>query len=183
MESRATSATTAPSPPWRNPSSKAGEDGFLVARLDVDHAVGREARLAPGPARTRSWRVDTPQYLSARPRGDARRRRAPAAAPSIAPLPPPATSCRAPSGSPPPGRCRSISRRPKGKRRSAGAQPRTLKAPDALSKLRDTAGRVLGVLMPLGNALGQWYVLHLFSNGPKSEYWPLLRVMLVVARR
>src|ERR1700722_7499638 len=30
-----------------------------------------------------------------------------AAAPSIAPLPPPATSCKEPSASPPPGRCRS----------------------------------------------------------------------------
>src|SRR5690606_28851523 len=37
-----------------------------------------------------------------------------AAAPSIAPLPPPATSCRAPSASPPPGRRESTSATPKG---------------------------------------------------------------------
>ena len=37
-----------------------------------------------------------------------------AAAPSIAPLPPPATSCRAPSASPPPGRRESTSAIPKG---------------------------------------------------------------------
>ena len=49
---------------------KAGENGFLVACLDVDHAVGRQAGLRQG------WCEEvlaghTPQHLSACPRGDA----------------------------------------------------------------------------------------------------------------
>ena len=49
---------------------KAGEDGFLVTRLDVDHAVGRQAGLREG-RRKEVLAGDAPQYLSACPRGDA----------------------------------------------------------------------------------------------------------------
>ncbi len=46
-----------------------------------------------------------------------------AAAPSTAPLPPPATSCNAPIARPPPGRCWSIAASPNGKTAATGLAP------------------------------------------------------------
>ena len=51
---------------------KAGENGFLVTRFDVDHAVWRQARLRQC-RREEVLAGDTPQHLSARPRSDAAR--------------------------------------------------------------------------------------------------------------
>jgi hypothetical protein len=64
MENCATSAITAPSP------FKAGEDGFLVTRLDADHAAGRQTGLRQG-RREEVLAGHAPQDLSACPRGDA----------------------------------------------------------------------------------------------------------------
>ena len=49
---------------------KAGENGFLVTRLDVNHAVWRQARLREC-RREQVLAGHAPQHLSARPPGDA----------------------------------------------------------------------------------------------------------------
>lgn len=45
MGRRASSATTAPSPPWRSPFLEAGEHRGLVAGLDMDDTAGQQPRL------------------------------------------------------------------------------------------------------------------------------------------
>jgi hypothetical protein len=45
MGKRATSATTAPRPPCRRPSFKAGMDGLLVTAFEINDAVGVQPGL------------------------------------------------------------------------------------------------------------------------------------------
>ena len=72
MESRATSATTAPSPPLATQSFlEAGQDRLLIGRLDIDHPVGRQPGLSEG-RREEVLAGDAPQHLAPRPRGNSR---------------------------------------------------------------------------------------------------------------
>lgn len=106
---RASSPTTAPSPPWRRPSS-AGEKRLFVAGLHIDDAAWRQ----PHPGQRRCEEIGprhAPEHLALRGAAIPAEKSA-AAAPSIAPLPPPATSCNEPSASPSPGKRRSISATP-----------------------------------------------------------------------
>ena len=70
MERRATSATTAPSPPCRKPFLETGEHGLLIAGLDIDDAVGQETGLGEG-GREEILPRDAPQHLAPCARGDA----------------------------------------------------------------------------------------------------------------
>jgi len=73
-----------------------------------------------------------------------------AAAPSIAPWPPPATSCSAPSAKPPSGRRPSIDAKGQNQSPACG---RALEALDARAKLLDT-GTGDGRIHVRGNTLG-----------------------------
>jgi hypothetical protein len=96
------------------------EDSLVVTRFKIDHAVGIEPHL-----RRRGEQIgprDAPQHLALEPGHDAGRNSA-AAAPSIAPLPPPATSCNAASAKPPPGSRASTVAMPKGSTDDARRRP------------------------------------------------------------
>jgi len=95
-------------------------------------------RHEPGLCEGRGEQIllcDTPEHLATQPRRDSRRkeRRGRAVDRAMAAA---ATSCRAPSVSPPPGRCWSIALMPKGST-NRRRQP-SLEAPDARAKLLDT---------------------------------------------
>jgi hypothetical protein len=91
---------------------------FAFGRGADDHQQALRGFLEPGLQMDAV--NDAPQHPAAGPSGNS----------------PPATSCSAPSASPPPGRCRSISLIPKGSTvRQRAAAP--LKALDALSKVLD----------------------------------------------
>ncbi|AYF04110.1 hypothetical protein PY32053_04615 (plasmid) [Paracoccus yeei] len=80
-----------------------GQHRHIVAHLNIDHPV----RWRPGLLQPRREQIrlgHAPQHLAGQPRRDGK---AAAAAPSTAPLPPPATSCRQPSSIPPCGSRRS----------------------------------------------------------------------------
>lgn len=100
-------------PAMAQPFLKTRQNRLLVSRLDINHPIGSQPSLGNG------WGeevlpCDAPENLAAGPGGNSRAANSAAAAPSIAPFPPPATSCSAPSAKPPSGRCRSIALMPKG---------------------------------------------------------------------
>src|SRR5262249_10357503 len=86
---------------------------------------------------------------------------------SIAPLPPPATSCSAPSANPPSGRRSSMALMPNGK------TARRCLAPPSRHRMRSrsdsTTAMGTGVFMPCYNLLWYLYVPYLFSSGPRSQ--------------
>src|SRR5450631_476049 len=88
-----------------------------------------------------------------------------AAAPSIAPWPPPATSCSAPSANPPPGRCRSIALMPKG-----STNRWRLDAPSS-RQMRARSSSIAGWEMGVFMALAAWRqsVPYLFLSSPESQ--------------
>lgn len=110
--SRAISATTAPSPPCRNPSSmQARTDLSSPASTWITRSGGRPACSRPG-ANKSCW--VTHQSTFPRVRAAIPATKQAAAAPSTAPFPPPATSCRQPRANPPPGSFWSSDGTPKG---------------------------------------------------------------------
>ncbi len=102
---RAMSATTAPSPPCRKPSSiQARTDLSSPASTWMTRSGGRPDCSSPGANRS-CWATHHSTLPWVRAAIPATKQAA--AAPSTAPLPPPATSCRQPSADPPPGSLRS----------------------------------------------------------------------------
>lgn len=89
-----------------------GEDCLVIAGLDIDDAIRFQARLHQRWGE-QVWPGDAPKDLP-RVRATTRPANSAAAAPSMAPLPPPAISCSAPSASLPPGSRESSSAIPKG---------------------------------------------------------------------
>lgn len=109
---RAISATTAPRPPCRNPSSmQARTDLSSPASTWMTRSGDRPACSSPGANKSccATHHRTLPGVRAAIPAT-----KQAAAAPSTAPFPPPATSCRHPSASPPPGNLRSSVGTPKG---------------------------------------------------------------------
>jgi hypothetical protein len=93
-----------------------------------------------------------------------------AAAPWIVPLPPPATSCSAPSANPPPGRCRSIALMPKGStnaRRLAAPSSRRMRA-----RSSSISGRGRGVFMALATGSEEFMFL-ICSHSAQRVNWSL----------
>lgn len=110
---RATSATTAPRPPCRKPSSiQARTDLSSPASTWITRSGSNPACSSPGANRSccATHHRTLPDVRAAIPAT-----KQAAAAPSTVPLPPPATSCRQPSASPPPGSLRSSAEMPKGR--------------------------------------------------------------------
>src|ERR1700730_18385287 len=105
--------------------------------------------MSPACARAGANKSCRVRHQSTRPRSRAAipaAKRA-AAAPSIAPWPPPTTSCSAPSANPPPGRCQSIALRPKGSTNRRGpAAPSRRRIRSRISSIPE---RVMGALMSL----------------------------------
>ena len=117
----ATSAMTAPKPPCRSPSSKQASSAFSSPASTWISLSGASPACASAGAK-RSERV-THQRTLPRVRAAMPAVNRPAAAPSTAPFPPPATSCKHPTASPPPGRRLSISARPNGRTARARRRP------------------------------------------------------------
>ena len=121
MESFATSAMTAPRPPWRSPSSKQASNCLSSpASTQISRSGESPACISAGAKRSRRVRHQStgPAVRAAIPAA-----KSAAIAPSTAPLPPPVTSCRLPRASPPSGRTRSISATPKGRTPRAAPCP------------------------------------------------------------
>ena len=119
--SRAMSATTAPRPPCRNPSSmQARTDLSSPASTWITRSGARPACSSPGANKSccATHHRTLPDVRAAIPAT-----KQAAAAPSTAPFPPPATSCRHPSASPPPGSLRSSGGTPKGRSPACAHHP------------------------------------------------------------
>jgi hypothetical protein len=141
------------------------EERLLIARLDIDHAVGHEPGLREG----RGEQIlpnETPEHPATQPRGDSRRKerrgravdRAIAAARHLMQR----AERQSASRQMPADRLET-----EGQHQSAAAHC-ALEAPDALAKLLGT-GTGNGRAHVLGNGLGGWYVPYLFSLGEESQ--------------
>ena len=152
----------------------AGENGFLVTRLDVDHAVWRQARLRQC-RREEVLAGDTPQHLSARPRSDAAREKGSSRTVDRA-ISTPGHFMQGAQRQPTPREMPVDVSEAEGKH-APMARGGTFKALDSLAKFHD--GRTgIGRTHAPCNALGRWYVLYLFSYGSKSQLASLPRVAL-----
>src|SRR5580704_12803195 len=141
------------------------EDRRLIARLDIDHAIGHEPGLREG----RGEQIlpgDTPEHLATRARGNSRREesrggavdRAISAAGHLMQR----AERQAASREMPVDRLET-----EGQHQSPAAS-RALEAPDALAKILDP-GTGDGCAHVLGNGLGGWYVPYLFSSCEESQ--------------
>ena len=152
----------APSPPCRNPPRNR-RGLILVAGFHIDHAVRRESRLREG--RGEQIQARTHQRIFPLVRATMPAAKSAAAAPSIAPLPPPATSCSAPSANPPAGRCRSIALMPKGS--TARLRPDAPSSPRMRSRSSSIPGWMTDLFMTLATGLDD--VMFLICSHPAKR--------------
>lgn len=121
-----TSATTQPNPPWRSPSSKHDKTDFSSCASTKMTRSGFSPAWAIAGAKRSDLVIHHSTLPFVRPAMPATNRAA--AAPSTAPVPPPATSCSAPSAKPPPGSLASTASSPKGRTSLACRRPASIAA-------------------------------------------------------
>ena len=149
---------------WPNSAASAGrrqtdEDRLLIARLDIDHAIGHEPGLREG----RGEQVlpgETPEHPATQPRSNSRRKERRGGAVDRAMAAAGHLMQRAERQSP--TREMLVDRLDAEGQYQSPATGRALEAPDARAKLLET-GTGDGCAHVLGNGLGGEYVPYLFS--------------------